>query len=255
MTLVLQKPLALIDIESTGINLIQDRIIEIAILKLFPDTKEQVKVFRVNPGIPIPEASTEYHHITDEDVKDSPSFKEKANEILEFIGNADLGGFNSNHFDIPILTEEFLRADIMFDTRNRNMLDVFKIFIKMEKRDLSSAYQFYCKKEMVNAHNAEADIRATYDILLAQLNKYDELENTVDFLHNFSKDGEYVDLGRKMVYKDGIPHFNFGKHKGRPVEDILRQEPQYYNWIMKNDFLSDTKQRLKEIKLMMKHNA
>jgi DNA polymerase III subunit epsilon len=253
MKLKLKRPLAFFDIESTGVQVTKDRIIELAILKLFPDGSKEEKVFVINPGIPIPPGSTEFHGFTDDMVKDKPHFKDVAPEIQEFLINTDLAGYNSNRFDIPMLVEEFLRADMLFDTRHRKFLDVFQIFVKKEKRDLSAAYKFYCGKDLENAHSASADINATFDVMMAQLDKYDELEGNVDFLHNFSKDGDFVDLGRRMVYINGEPHFNFGKYKGKKVVDALEHDPHYYKWIMESDFLSDTKQKLKEIKLMHKH--
>ena len=166
--------------------------------------------------------------------------------------DSDLAGFNSDRFDIPLLVEEFYRAGIEFGVDDRNSVDVFKIFQKMERRDLSAAYKFYCDKELVNAHSAEADIKATYEVLMAQLERYDELKNDVEFLSEFSSDGEFVDLARRMVYVNGKETFNFGKHKGRSVADVLKREPQYYDWIMNNEFPRDTKQKLKAIKENLK---
>jgi DNA polymerase III subunit epsilon len=251
MPLKLDRPIVFFDIESTGTNVATDRIVEIAILKIQPDESKEMRIFRVNPGIPIPEEVVKIHGISNEDVADCPSFKDLAKDVLEFIGSADMAGYNSNYFDLPLLVEEFGRAGILFDTRNRRFVDVFKIFVSMERRDLQAAYKFYCNKEMVNAHNAEADILATYEVLQAQLQRYEELPNDLDKLHEISKDADFVDLGKRMIYVEGIPHFNFGKHKGRKVVDVLKEEPQYYDWIQRSEFLSDTKQKLKEIKMMM----
>lgn len=255
MTLKLTKPLIVFDIESTGINVASDRIIEIAILKILPDQSQEIKKYIFNPGIPIPPESTEIHGFKDEDVKDCPPFSEKAQEISDFLSDSDIAGYNSNRFDVPIIVEEFLRSEILFDTKNRKFIDVFRIFTFMEKRDLTSAYKFYCGKELMKAHSAEMDVMATYEVLLSQLDRYDNLQNDVPFLHDFSKDGDFVDLGRRMIYINGEPHFNFGKHKGKKVTEVLVSEPQYYNWIMKSDFLMETKQKLKEIRLMMKNNS
>ena len=178
--------------------------------------------------------------------------KTKRAEILEFFGDADVAGYNSNRFDVPMLVEELLRSDLVFDTKNRRFVDVFKIFTSMERRDLEAAYKFYCDKDLTNAHSAEADIDATYEVLLAQLDRYEDLSNEISDLHEISKEGDFVDLGRRMIYIDDVPHFNFGKYKGRKVTEVLHREPQYYEWIMRSEFMLDTKQKLKEIKLLMK---
>lgn len=254
MQLNLDKPIVFFDIESTGTNVATDRIIELAIMKLFPDQHKESRVYLFHPGMPIPPASTEIHGITDADVTNAPRFSEKAQEVVEFIGQADLAGYNSNRFDVPMLVEECMRAGVLLDTRHRRFIDVYKIFAAMERRDLASAYQFYCGKELTNAHSAEADITATYEVLLGQIQRYDELQNNMDYLHELSKDGDFVDLGRRMLYVNGEPTFNFGKFKGQKVVDVLRREPQYYDWILRSDFLHDTKQKLKEIKLTMMMN-
>lgn len=253
MSLKIKKPIAFIDIEATGINVATERIVEIAMLKLNVDGSKELLTKRMDPGMPIPPEASMIHGIYDEDVKGLPKFRQLAGEINEFLENCDLAGYNSNRFDIPILVEEFLRADILFDTKQRKFIDVFRIFTLMEKRDLTSAYKFYCEKELENAHSAEADITATFEVLEAQLSRYPtKLQNNVDFLHDFTQDGDFVDFGRRMIMKDGEPVFNFGKHKGRKVKDVLDREPQYYDWIMKSDFMLHTKQKLKEIKLMYK---
>ncbi len=254
MKLNLKKPLAIIDIESTGTNVATDRIIELGILKVNPDHSEESKLYKLNPTVPISEEATRIHGYTNEMVRDFPTFSEKAREIFEFLNDADLAGYNSNRFDIPLLVEEFLRVGMVFEVKTRRMIDVYRIFTAMEKRDLTAAYKFYCEKEFPDAHSALADIRATYEVLQAQLDRYEELENDVDSLNEISKDVEYVDLGRRMIYVNGEPVFNFGKHKGEKVRDVLEREPTYYSWIMRSDFMQHTKLKLKEIKLTMKHN-
>ncbi|MBK6731646.1 MAG: 3'-5' exonuclease [Bacteroidetes bacterium] len=250
----LDKPFVFIDLETTGINVATDRIIEISMLKILPGGNQEVKTYRINPGIPIPADSTAIHGITDADLKDAPRFEKVATEIRDFIGNADLGGYNSNKFDIPLLIEEFLRADIGFDDERR-YVDVMRIFTLMEKRTLEAAYKFFCNKELENAHSAEADVKATYEVLLGQIDRYkDDLKNDISFLHEFSKDGDFVDTGRRMIYKDGKEYFNFGKYNGRLVEEIFQKEPQYFDWIINNDFPLHTKLKLKMMKLRFKQS-
>lgn len=239
--------MAFIDLETTGTNIASDRIVEIAIVKVQPDGSKQAKVKRVQPGIPISEESIAIHGITNEDLKDCKTFKELANELKQFLENCDIAGYNSNRFDIPMLAEEFLRAGIPFDTGNRKFVDVQKIFHLMEKRTLAAAYKFYCGKELDHAHSAEADALATFEVLQAQINRYVELKNDVDSLATFTKEEDYVDFGRRMVIEKGVEVFNFGKHKGKPVRVILKEEPQYYDWMMKSDFPLHTKQKLTEI--------
>lgn len=253
MKLKLLRPLAFIDLETTGVNISSDRIIEISVLKIFPDHQRETKTQRVNPGIPIPPESTKIHGIFDKDVQDKPSFANVAHELFHSLENCDLGGYNSNRFDIPLLAEEFLRSGINFSINNRRMVDVQKIFHRMEKRNLEAAYKFYCNKNLDNAHQAEADVTATYEILLSQLERYSDLKNDVDYLHEFTKDDEEsVDFARRMIYKNGVEIFNFGKHKGKLVVNVLKVEPSYYNWMMENDFSLNTKQKLKEIKERIK---
>ncbi len=256
MKLKLTRPLAFFDLETTGTNIAKDRIIQIFILKVHPNGKEESLSYLVNPERPIPKDVSKLTGITDEDVKDAPTFKEIADEIYDFIKNADLAGFNSNRFDIPILVEEFLRAGINFDPSARKAVDVQVIFHKMEKRDLSAAYKFYCDKDLVDAHSAEADTRATYEILQKQLERYpDKLENNIDKLAEFSVyDNERgkVDFAGYIVYdKDGDPAINFGKHKGKKVVDVLRQEPNYFDWMMRSDFPLYTKKVMETIYLSM----
>lgn len=246
-SLLLKRPLAVIDLETTGTNVASDRIIEIAIIKVFPDKTTQSKVKRINPGMPIPAGSTAIHGIRDEDVKDAPSFKQAAHELKQFMENCDLAGYNSNRFDIPLLVEEFLRADIEFDVSKRKFVDVQRIFHLMEKRTLGAAYKFYCDKQLENAHSAEADALATYEILEAQLGRYEQLQQDIDSLADFTKEEDYIDFARRLVMQGGQEVFNFGKYKGRSVREVLKAEPQYYDWMMKADFPLNTKQKLTEI--------
>ena len=245
--LQLTKPLAFIDLETTGINLGSDRIIEIAIVRIGTDSKQTVKRKLINPEMPIPPASSEIHGITDEMVKSAPTFKQVANEIKQFIEGCDLGGYNSNRFDIPMLAEEFIRAGLEFELKGRRLLDVQKIFHMMEQRTLSAAYKFYCNKNLDQAHSAEADATATWEILLAQLKKYPQLGNSLESVLKVTGEEEIVDFARRFVMEKGTEVFNFGKHKGRPVSEVLKSEPQYYDWMMKGDFPLHTKQKLTEI--------
>jgi len=245
--LKLTRPLAVIDLETTGINLGNDRIIEIAIVKLMPDGKKMLKRKLLNPEMPIPPASSDIHGITNEMVKDAPTFKQVANELKQFLDNSDLGGYNSNRFDIPLLMEEFLRIGMEFDYKGRRLLDVQRIFHMMEQRTLSAAYKFYCNKILDGAHGAEVDAAATLEILEAQVQKYPQLGADVESILKFTGDDQIVDFARRFVFENGVEVFNFGKHKGRPVADILKSEPQYYDWMMKGDFPMHTKQKLTEI--------
>lgn len=239
----LQRPLVFFDIESTGLNTTSDRIIEISLLKVFPDGSEESITRRINPEMPIPPTSTDVHGISNDDVKDAPTFKELAAHLMRFIEGCDLAGFNSNNFDLPMLGEEFARAGYAVDLMSRHRIDVQNIFHKMERRTLAAAYQFYCDKELTEAHSAEADTRATYEVLLAQIARYsNELKNDVAFLADFSSVKRNIDLKGCIVKNDqGIAVVNFGKHKGRPVEEVMLQEPGYYGWIMQSDFPEDTK--------------
>lgn len=250
----LDRPLVFIDIESTGINLAVDRIIEISMCKILPDGSEMIKTLRINPGIPIPESASDVHGIYDADVRDAPAFRDVANEIRDFIDNCDIAGYNSNKFDVPLLAEEFLRAGVEFDDE-RKYVDVLRIFTLMEKRTLEAAYKFFCNKELTDAHSAEGDAKATYEILVAQLERYsDVLKNDVHALHELTKDGEFVDFGRRMIYRDGVEYFNFGKYINQPVEAVYRREPQYFDWIYKNDFPQHTKLKLKMIEFRIRNN-
>jgi DNA polymerase-3 subunit epsilon len=246
--LQLSRPICFIDLETTGINLSSDRIIDIAIIKLNPDQTRITKRKLINPQMPIPAASSAIHGITDDMVKDAPSFKSVANEIKQFIEQCDLGGYNSNRFDIPILMEEFLRAGIEVDLSQRKMVDVQHIFYTMEPRTLSAAYKYYCQKELVNAHSAEADVEATIEVMMAQLDRYKNLGNSVESILSVIGEDKIIDYARRFGYDDkGVEVFNFGKYKGRSVMDVLRNEPQYYDWMMKGDFPLHTKQKLTEL--------
>ncbi len=247
MPLSLSRPICFIDLETTGINVSTDRIVEIAIVKIGIDGTKQTKRRLVNPEMPIPKESAEVHGITDEMVKDAPSFKALANEIKQFMEGADIGGYNSNRFDVPMLNEEFLRAGISVDIESRKLLDVQKVFHKMEQRTLSAAYQFYCHKTLEDAHTAEADATATWEVLEAQIEKYPQIGNTVESIVKFTGEDEIVDFARRLVIENGVIVFNFGKHKGKPVVQVLKEEPQYYDWMMKGDFPLHTKQKLTEI--------
>jgi DNA polymerase III subunit epsilon len=245
--LQLIRPLAIIDLETTGVNLGSDRIVEIAIVKIMPDNKKLVKRKLINPEMPIPPASTDIHGITNEMVKDAPTFKQVANELKQFLDHCDLAGYNSNRFDIPMLAEEFLRIGMEFEEKGRKLLDVQKIFHMMEQRTLSAAYRFYCNKELEGAHGAEVDATATWEVLEAQVVKYPQLGTNLDTILKCIGEEQVVDFARRFVMENGVEVFNFGKHKGRSVAGILKAEPQYYDWMMKGDFPLHTKQKLTEI--------
>jgi len=252
--LQLIKPLAVIDLECTGMNLSTDRIVEIAIVKILPDGKKMVKRKLINPEIPIPANVSEIHGITDDMVKDAPTFRQVANEVRQFIDNSDLAGYNSNRFDIPMLMEEFLRVSLEFDFRNRKLIDVQKIFHMMEQRTLTAAYKFYCNGSLDNAHSAEADASATWEVLQSQIERYPQLGLTIESILKCIGEENTVDFARRMIMENGKEVFNFGKHKGRVVTDVLKSEPQYYDWMMKGDFPLHTKQKLTEVfnRMMLK---
>lgn len=250
--LTLKRPIIFFDLETTGTDNAKDRIVELALVKLSPDGKRDKYIKRINPGIPIPPEVTLIHGISDEDVKNCQTFKQIAHSLYEWMRGCDLGGYNSSKFDLPLLAEEFLRVGINIDFTERHMVDVQQIFFKMEARTLSAAYSFYCQKELENAHSAEADINATIDVLEAQLDRYPTLGTDVPALHQFTNTNEYVDYARRIVLIDGHPVFNFGKHKGKKVEDIFNAEPQYYDWMMQADFALHTKQKISEILNRMK---
>ncbi len=247
MNLQLERPLAFIDLETTGVNVSTDRIVEIAMVKISPDGTKLVKRKLINPLMPIPVGASEIHGITDEMVKNAPSFKMVANEVKQFVENCDLAGYNSNRFDIPMLIEEFLRAGIEFSTDGIKLVDVQKVFHMMEQRTLGAAYKFYCNKVLEGAHGAEVDATATWEILEAQIERYPQIGNTVETVVKFTGEDDIVDFARRFIKDKGIEIFNFGKHKGKPVVQVLKEEPQYYDWMMKGDFAMNTKQKLTEI--------
>ncbi|RKF03210.1 DNA polymerase-3 subunit epsilon [Tenacibaculum lutimaris] len=252
MNLNLTKPIVFFDLETTGINIAKDRVVEISILKVFPNGNKESKTWLVNPEIEIPAEATAVHGITNEKVVTEPTFKELADKINEMIADADLAGFNSNRFDIPLLAEELLRAGIDFDMNNRKAVDVQTIFHKKEQRTLSAGYQFYCGKDLEGAHSAEADTNATYEILLAQVDKYEDLENTVEALSEFSTHGKRADFAGFILFNDEDQEiFSFGKYKGRTVEEVLKENPGYNAWIQNADFPLYTKKVLREIKERM----
>lgn len=242
MKLNLERPLIFFDLETTGTNVTQDRIVELSFIKVYPDGHDESKTRRINPEMPIPPASTAVHHITDEDVKDAPTFRQVARSLMDIFEGCDIAGYNSNKFDVPLLIEEFSRAGYNFDVSGRRFVDVQNIFHKMEQRTLVAAYKFYCGKNLEDAHSALADTRATYEVLLGQLDRYPELENDVEKLAEFSRSGRNLDLAARIVLDDkDVPVFNFGKHKGQPVKEVFRKEPSFYSWMMQGDFPKNTK--------------
>ena len=247
MKLQLTRPIAFIDLETTGINISNDRIVEIAIVKILADGTKQVKRKLINPQMPIPKASSDIHGITDDMVKDAPTFKVVANEIKQFLDPCDLGGYNSNRFDLPLLIEEFFRASIDFSIEGKKLLDVQKVFHLMEQRTLGAAYKFYCNKILEGAHCAEADATATWEVLEAQVERYPNIGNTLESIVKFTGEDDIVDFARRFIRVDGIEVFNFGKHKGKAVTQVLKEEPKYYDWMMKGDFAINTKQKFTEI--------
>ena len=265
MNLHLKRPICFFDLETTGTNVSTDRIVEISITKIYPDGREEEKTKKINPTIPIPIESSLIHGIYEEDVKDAPTFKQVSKAMFEFLKDCDLGGFNSNRFDIPLLLEEFYRVDLDLDISKINLVDVQNIFHQMEQRTLVAAYKFYCDKDLTNAHSAAADTLATYEVLKSMLDKYEKTEftdkdgqttipvvNDMDALGKFSRRSNNVDLiGRFVFNADKVEVFNFGKHKGKPVQQVLTEEPSYYAWMMKGDFPGETKKVLENIKLSL----
>lgn len=256
MELNLTTPIIFFDLETTGINITHDRIVEICYIKIYPNKNEESKTTRVNPGIHIPEDASKVHGIYDKDVANCPTFKDIAAEIASTFKDCDIAGFNSNYFDIPMLAEELLRAGINIDFSKHHFVDVQNIYHKLEQRTLSAAYKFYCGKDLADAHSALADTKATYEVLKAQLDRYpDILQNDINFLEAFSRRSNNVDLAGRIVYNDkNIEIFNFGKYKGQSVADILRREPGYYSWMMQGDFPLNTKQVLTKIQLKVSQN-
>jgi DNA polymerase-3 subunit epsilon len=263
LKLNLRNPLVVFDLETTGTNVSHDRIVEMAMIKILPSGEKQEKVRRINPTIPIPEETSLIHGIYDKDVENEPTFKQIAKSLSQFLEGCDLAGFNVLKFDVPLLVEEFLRANVDFDIDHRKILDAQKIFHMMEKRNLTAAYRFYCEKDLINAHSAAADTRATMEVIEAQIARYegqdltdlqgkkigvitDEIEN----LHHITN-SKMVDLAGRIVYKDDIEVFNFGKHRGKPVHEVLQKEPSFYDWMMKGDFPLDTKRKLTQLRLRL----
>jgi len=267
MQLNLTKPIIFLDIEATGLIIGLDRIVEISLLKVQIDNSTEIKTLRINPEMPIPEKVSKIHGIYEKDIVDAPTFKQAAPELLKFIGNSDFAGYNSNKFDIPLLAEEFLRVEADFDLKGRRLIDVQNIFHYMEPRNLSAAYKFYCNQTLENAHSAESDVKATYEIFKSQLSKYENtmleddkgnkfipVQNDVNKLSELSNKAKNVDLAGRIIYNEkGIEVFNFGKHKDKPVEDVFNKEPSYYNWMMQGDFSLYTKRVLTQIRLRMKN--
>lgn len=250
MKLNLKNPIIFFDLETTGLDIANDRIIEIAYIKVYPNGNEESFTYRINPERPIPAESTAVHGITDEDVKDCPTFKQMASKIAADFKGADLAGYNSARFDLPMLAEEFLRADVDIDLSTRKMIDVQTIFHKKEQRTLSAAYKFYCQQDLVDAHAAMADTKATYEILQSQLDRYPDLQNDMAFLANYTCTSKNVDFAGRIVYNDkGVEVINFGKYKGQPVADVLKNDPGYYGWILQADFPLTTKQAFTRLRL------
>lgn len=251
MNLNLKNPIVFFDLETTGVNINTDRIVEICYLKVYPNGNEESKTMRINPEMHIPESSSAIHGIYDKDVENCPTFKEVAKDIAKDIEGCDLAGFNSNRFDIPVLAEEFLRADVDIDMMKRKFIDVQVIYHKLEQRTLSAAYKFYCKKDLDDAHTAEADTKATYEVLKAQLDMYPEdLKNDMAFLADYSSFNRNVDFAGRIVYdNNNVEVFNFGKYKGASVKEVLQRDPGYYGWILNGDFTLNTKNILTKIRL------
>ncbi len=250
MQLNLKNPIVFFDLETTGVDTSRDRIVEISTVKVFPNGEKEVKTRRLNPEMHIPEEATAVHGITDEDVANEPPFRAIAKSLAAYLEGCDFGGFNSNKFDVPVLMEEFLRAGVDVDFKNRKFIDVQNIFHKMEQRTLEAAYKFYCDKALDNAHSAEADTMATYEVLMAQLDRYPELQNDVAYLADFSARGQSADYAGRILYNEkGEEIFGFGKYKGRSVADVFREEPSYYSWMMNGDFPLYTKKVITEIRL------
>lgn len=253
MSLKLTRPLLFFDIESTGLSIAYDRIVELCFIKIYPNGNEESQTLRFNPLIPISPDAFAVTGITNEDVADCPTFKEKAAELAQIFSGCDIAGYNSNSFDVPLLVEEFLRAGVDFDISKAKLVDVQTIFFKKEPRNLTAAYRFYCDKNLEDAHSALADTRATYEVLKAQLERYDDLEGDVNFLSDFTKRNDNVDLAGRIVYNEQRQEvFNFGKYRGKPVVEVLQRDPGFYAWMMQGDFTQNTKQVLTKLKLRMR---
>ena len=250
MKLNLKRPIVFFDLETTGVDTSKDRIVEISMIKVMPNGDEDVKTRRINPEMPIQPEATAVQGITDDDVKDQPTFRQLAKSLAQFIQGCDFGGFNSNRFDLPLLVEEFLRAGVDVDLKRRKFVDVQNIFHKKEQRTLVAAYKFYCEKDLTDAHSAAADTRATYEVLCSQLDRYEDLENDIDFLAEFSERDKTVDYAGRILYNEkGEEVFGFGKYRGQSVEEVFRKEPSYYAWMMEGDFPLYTKKVITEIRI------
>ncbi len=246
----MKKPVIFFDLETTGTNILHDRIVEISMIKVHPDGHDDQRTIRINPTIPIPPEATEIHHISDSDVADKPTFKQVAKALAQSFEGCDIAGFNSNKFDIPMLAEEFARAGVNFDFSRARFIDVQTIFHKKEQRTLVAAYRFYCDKDLEGAHSADADTRATYEVLMAQLDRYEDLPNDIDALAEFSSQNRNVDLMGRMIYDDKNREvINFGKYKGQLATEVLRRDPGYFGWIQQGEFPSDFKRKILAIKL------
>lgn len=253
MILQLKRPIVFFDVETTGLSIGSDRIVEMAMLRISPDGNQESLVYRLNPTIPIPPEATAIHGIGDADVADKPTFREVAANIAGFLKGCDLGGYNSDKFDIPMLAEEFARTEVDVDLKKMHFVDVQTIFFKKEPRNLGAAYQFYCGKELVDAHAALADVSATWEVLQAQLGKYSDLERTVEGLSAMGDSNRFADFAGRIVFNDkGDEVFNFGKHKGRKVLEVFRREPQYYNWMMQGDFPEYTKRVITRVYMQLR---
>jgi len=254
MKLKLERPIVFFDLETTGTNILHDRIVEISMIKVFPDGHDEQRTVRINPGMPIPPEATAIHHITDADVADKPTFAQIARQLAASFEGCDIGGFNSNRFDVPMLDEEFARAAVDFDFSTTRFIDVQTIFHKKEQRTLTAAYRFYCDKDLEAAHSANADTRATYEVLLAQLERYNDLPTDIQGLADFSCQNKNVDLAGRLIYDDQHREvINFGKYKGRLAAEVLQRDPGYYNWIQQGDFPSNTKRWFTAIKMRLRH--
>lgn len=253
MELVLRNPIIFFDLETTGTNVLKDRIVEISYIKVMPSGEETERTLRINPGMPIPPESTAVHHITDEDVKDCPTFKQVAKDLAQVFLGCDIAGFNSNRFDVPLLMQEFSYAGVNIDLARHKFIDVQNIFHKMEQRTLVAAYKFYCGKDLTEAHSANADTRATYEVLKAQLDRYPTLKNDIAFLSEFSSMNKNADLMGRIIFNEaGNEVFNFGKYKGEEVEKVFRRDPGYYSWMMQGEFAENTKQVITRIRMRSK---
>jgi DNA polymerase-3 subunit epsilon len=254
MQLNLKRPIIFFDLETTGVDTARDRIVEISLVKVMPDGEKIIKTRRLNPEMHIPEEATAVHHITDEDVKDCPTFRQVAKSLAQFLEGCDFGGFNSNRFDLPVLVEEFMRAGVEVDFKRRHFVDVQNIFHKMEQRTLVAAYKFYCGKDLEAAHSAEADTLATYEVLEAQLDRYPDLKNDIAALAEFSTRNDCVDYAGRILYNEKREEvFGFGKYRGMKVEEVFRKDPSYYAWLMNGDFSLYTKKVVTEIRCRMKN--